>query len=205
MQRAAAARMFVRGTELLVCDDLSSALDVEQETRLTARVNPTIPRSRSQRRFTVVMGTYIVGLTLAVNQAATGSTNPPYNYIIAVINQSARANQPGIRAQLRLHNTHRRARCLHRSLLDNVQSGFHQHWTHLGDATTEDDHLGVKAMDNVDKPGANGLRRILDDSPCQRHAGLGGQGHCMRADVQFFLTTVFKQRARESQQLNALV
>ena len=31
MQRAAAARMFVRGTQLLVCDDLSSAIDVETE------------------------------------------------------------------------------------------------------------------------------------------------------------------------------
>lgn len=34
MQRAAAARMFVRDTELLVFDDLSSALDVETEQKL---------------------------------------------------------------------------------------------------------------------------------------------------------------------------
>lgn len=34
MQRAAAARMFARGADLLVCDDLSSALDVETEQRL---------------------------------------------------------------------------------------------------------------------------------------------------------------------------
>ena len=38
MQRAAAARMFVRGTELLVCDDLSSALDVETERTLWERL-----------------------------------------------------------------------------------------------------------------------------------------------------------------------
>jgi ATP-binding cassette subfamily B protein len=38
MQRAAAARMFIRQPELLVCDDLSSALDVETEARLWDRV-----------------------------------------------------------------------------------------------------------------------------------------------------------------------
>ena len=38
VQRAAAARMFVRRPELLVCDDLSSALDVETEARLWERV-----------------------------------------------------------------------------------------------------------------------------------------------------------------------
>ncbi|MGD9101543.1 MAG: ABC transporter ATP-binding protein [Anaerolineae bacterium] len=38
VQRAAAARMFVRGPELLVFDDLSSALDVETERALWERV-----------------------------------------------------------------------------------------------------------------------------------------------------------------------
>jgi ATP-binding cassette subfamily B protein len=38
MQRAAAARMFVRQPELLVFDDLSSALDVETEQTLWSRV-----------------------------------------------------------------------------------------------------------------------------------------------------------------------
>ncbi len=38
LQRAAAARMFVRQTELLVCDDLSSALDVETERLLWDRL-----------------------------------------------------------------------------------------------------------------------------------------------------------------------
>ena len=38
VQRAAAARMFVRDAELLVFDDLSSALDVETERRLWQRV-----------------------------------------------------------------------------------------------------------------------------------------------------------------------
>ncbi len=38
VQRAAAARMFVRTPELLVCDDLSSALDVETERLLWERV-----------------------------------------------------------------------------------------------------------------------------------------------------------------------
>jgi len=39
MQRAAAARMFVRGSDLLVMDDLSSALDVETEEKLWARLS----------------------------------------------------------------------------------------------------------------------------------------------------------------------
>ncbi|MEZ4634734.1 MAG: ABC transporter ATP-binding protein [Caldilineaceae bacterium] len=38
VQRSAAARMFVRDTELLVFDDLSSALDVETERLLWERV-----------------------------------------------------------------------------------------------------------------------------------------------------------------------
>src|SRR5437879_9047039 len=38
VQRAAAARMFVRDPELFVCDDLSSALDVETEALLWERV-----------------------------------------------------------------------------------------------------------------------------------------------------------------------
>ena len=39
MQRTAAARMFVRAPELLVFDDVSSALDVETEQRLWRRVS----------------------------------------------------------------------------------------------------------------------------------------------------------------------
>ena len=42
-QRTAAARMFVREAELLVFDDLSSALDVETEQRLWERVFATDP------------------------------------------------------------------------------------------------------------------------------------------------------------------
>ncbi len=38
VQRAAAARMFVRGAELLILDDLSSALDVETEQKLWERL-----------------------------------------------------------------------------------------------------------------------------------------------------------------------
>jgi ATP-binding cassette subfamily B protein len=38
VQRTAAARMFVRGAELLVIDDLSSALDVETENTLWQRL-----------------------------------------------------------------------------------------------------------------------------------------------------------------------
>jgi ATP-binding cassette subfamily B protein len=38
MQRTAAARMFVRDAELLVVDDLSSALDVETEQQLWQRL-----------------------------------------------------------------------------------------------------------------------------------------------------------------------
>ena len=48
MQRAAAARMFIRGAELFVFDDLSSALDVETEHQLWERI------------FSSHMGTYLV-------------------------------------------------------------------------------------------------------------------------------------------------
>ena len=41
MQRAAAARMFVRAPELLVFDDLSSALNVETERLLWERLTAT--------------------------------------------------------------------------------------------------------------------------------------------------------------------
>ncbi len=45
IQRTAAARMFVRRPELLVCDDLSSALDVDTEAALWARVLGTGSRT----------------------------------------------------------------------------------------------------------------------------------------------------------------
>ncbi len=50
VQRAAAARMFVRGAELLVIDDLSSALDVETESApLGARMkNEEVRRKNNQ-------------------------------------------------------------------------------------------------------------------------------------------------------------
>ena len=38
LQRAAAARMLVRDTDLIVCDDLSSALDVDTERALWERI-----------------------------------------------------------------------------------------------------------------------------------------------------------------------
>lgn len=43
VQRTAAARMCVREPELLVLDDLSSALDVETEQKLWERLRPTLP------------------------------------------------------------------------------------------------------------------------------------------------------------------
>jgi ATP-binding cassette subfamily B protein len=48
MQRAAAARMFIRDAELIVFDDLSSALDVETERQLWERI------------FAAQAGTYLV-------------------------------------------------------------------------------------------------------------------------------------------------
>ena len=51
-QRAAAARMFVREPELLVCDDLSSALDIETERLLWERVREH--RVRHNATFLVV-------------------------------------------------------------------------------------------------------------------------------------------------------
>jgi ATP-binding cassette subfamily B protein len=48
LQRAAAARMFVRDAELLVCDDLSSALDVETERALWERLDHRRPTADRQ-------------------------------------------------------------------------------------------------------------------------------------------------------------
>jgi ATP-binding cassette subfamily B protein len=47
MQRAAAARMFIREPELLVFDDLSSALDVETERQLWERIFPEGEKGRT--------------------------------------------------------------------------------------------------------------------------------------------------------------
>ena len=55
VQRAAAARMFVREPELLVCDDLSSALDVETEQILWERVTGDVGDSMHHgSRFTIL-------------------------------------------------------------------------------------------------------------------------------------------------------
>jgi ATP-binding cassette, subfamily B, bacterial len=51
IQRAAAARMFIREPELLVFDDLSSALDVETEKLLWERLEGTLRRNASRERF----------------------------------------------------------------------------------------------------------------------------------------------------------
>jgi len=58
VQRAAAARMFVRATELLVFDDLSSALDVETERALWQRIDarrPTIGDEAADSAFTCLV------------------------------------------------------------------------------------------------------------------------------------------------------
>lgn len=56
LQRSAAARMFVRNAELLVVDDLSSALDVETEHKLWERIAPLAidQHDPPQRRHTVL-------------------------------------------------------------------------------------------------------------------------------------------------------
>jgi len=55
MQRAAAARMFIRQTELYIFDDLSSALDVETEQKLWQRVFATAETAASGRRTTCLV------------------------------------------------------------------------------------------------------------------------------------------------------
>jgi ABC-type multidrug transport system fused ATPase/permease subunit len=55
VQRSAAARMLIRDPELLVCDDLSSALDVETEQLLWDRITGDSGRSTPHApRFTVL-------------------------------------------------------------------------------------------------------------------------------------------------------
>jgi ATP-binding cassette subfamily B protein len=63
VQRAAAARMFVRDTELLVVDDLSSALDVETEQLLWSRFPPEATRlAVSHRRATLRDADHVIVL-----------------------------------------------------------------------------------------------------------------------------------------------
>jgi ATP-binding cassette subfamily B protein len=74
-QRAAAARMFVRQPELLVFDDLSSALDVETEQllwdRLTRRADQTTVLAVSHRRVALQRADWIIVL-VAGRVAAEG-------------------------------------------------------------------------------------------------------------------------------------
>src|SRR5712691_9438895 len=90
--------------------------------------------------------------------------------LIVVINQGTRADQADICTKLRLNDLHSIARKLHRSLLDDSQGGLHQHWPHLGYAAAQDNHLRVKAMDDVDEADTDGLCRVLDDGPCHRYS-----------------------------------
>ena len=53
VQRSAAARMLIRDPELLVCDDLSSALDVETEKILWERVTAPTTRQLHGSRITL--------------------------------------------------------------------------------------------------------------------------------------------------------
>ncbi len=65
VQRAAAARMFVRAPELLVCDDLSSALDVETERLLWQRLGEATDRTLlvvSHRRAVLQRADHVVVL-----------------------------------------------------------------------------------------------------------------------------------------------
>ena len=63
IQRTAAARMFVRDAELLVVDDLSSALDVETEVKLWQRFAPQTTRlAVSHRRAALLAADQIIVL-----------------------------------------------------------------------------------------------------------------------------------------------
>ncbi|GCE27102.1 HlyB/MsbA family ABC transporter [Dictyobacter alpinus] len=63
IQRTAAARMFVRNADLLVVDDLSSALDVETEQLLWSRFSPDVTRlAVSHRRATLREADHIIVL-----------------------------------------------------------------------------------------------------------------------------------------------
>jgi ATP-binding cassette subfamily B protein len=62
IQRTAAARMFLRAPELLVFDDLSSALDVETEHLLWERMQSVTCLAVSHRRAVLSQAAHIVVL-----------------------------------------------------------------------------------------------------------------------------------------------
>ena len=96
-------------------------------------------------------------------------------------------DQAGIVAQLRLHNAHGLARYLHRTLLDDPQGRIHQHRPHLGHAAAQDDHLRIKAMNDINQAHPDCLSGIFNDGPCQWYARLGCQRHRTGIDMQVFL------------------
>ena len=79
VQRAAAARMFVREPELLVFDDLSSALDVETELAALGAASPTRARRPclvvSHRRVALRRADQIVVLARAASWTVAPSTS----------------------------------------------------------------------------------------------------------------------------------
>jgi ATP-binding cassette, subfamily B, bacterial len=89
VQRTAAARMFVRGAELLVIDDLSSALDVETENTLWERLFSGIGDKRSAG------GSYGLGIGRTLDSQSP-VPNPQSPTILAVSHRRAaltRANR----------------------------------------------------------------------------------------------------------------
>ena len=80
MQRAAAARMFVRQPELLVFDDLSSALDVETERTLWERIGNGDSRVRN--------GEWGMGNGFAKRDSAFPTQHSPFT-ILAVSHRRA--------------------------------------------------------------------------------------------------------------------
>src|SRR5437588_12867766 len=71
--------------------------------------------------------------------------------LLVVVDQCACADEACVGAELCQGNLDKVPGSLHGVLLYDTQSGFHEHGSHLGNATSQDDHLGIEDVNDVDE------------------------------------------------------